>query len=179
MSPDEQHTIALCIRKDRKATELFYRQHYAYLYRICYIYLRNEDDCRDTVLVSFMKIFNHLHEFDAGKGDLKSWLRRITVNGCLDLIRKTRRHLSEEIGEDTQYTEDENAGEKLQLGNIISYIETMGSPMKEIIKLFAIEGYSHKEIAEMLGITEGNSRFLLSRARKLLDAQFRKEDIHG
>lgn len=128
-----------------------------------------------------MKIFEHLHEFDTAKGDLRWWLRKIAVNSSLDLIRKTRKYPSEEIGEETQaqFAEQESAGNKLQLENIISYIELMGSPMKEILKLFAIEGYSHKEIAEMLAISEGNSRFLLSRARKLLETQFRKEDIHG
>jgi len=180
LNAEEAHIIRLCIHKDKKATELFYKQYYAYLFKVCYRYLRNEDDAKDAVTVSFMKILNNLESYKIENGLIRAWMRKITVNVCLDMIRRIRKFPKENI-EDLYHgklTENEDINHKLELQHIITYIEAMDSPMREIIKLYTIEGYSHSEIANMLEISETYSRFLLSKARKILQVEFKQENIN-
>ncbi len=176
----EEEIIKLCIKKDKKATELFYKQYYAYLYKICYIYLRNEDDSKDAVSMSYMKIFNNLSMYDTSFGTIRSWIRKIAVNVCLDMIKRIKKFPKENIENEYQshFVQGNDFNNKLQLENVIGYIESLGSPMKEIIKLFTLEGYSHQEIAKMLDISETYSRFLLSKGRKLLQIEFKEENIY-
>lgn len=176
---EDKQLITECITKDRKAIEAFYRRHYAFLYRVCFLYLRNEDDTKDAVSQVFMKVFDNLHTLESGEGGLMPWMRRIAVNLSIDLIRSRKRNAWSDI-EDEKLSLPEvsvNFDGKLQLERVIRFIETMSSPMKEVIKLFAIEGYSHKEISVVVNITELYSRNLLAQARKQLNMNFREEEI--
>lgn len=172
----EKDIIKALIKKDRKATELFYKQYYPYIYKICYIYLRNEDDSRDAVSTAFMKIFEKLFQFDNENGHLLAWMRKIAVNVCIDSIRRKNKLPMDntEIEQINFFVQQENITTKLHLKSIIKFIESMGTPMKEIVKLFAIEGHTHQEIADLLNISEQYSRVLLSQARKLLQMEFKE-----
>lgn len=125
-----------------------------------------------------MKVFDNLHSLEQGEGRLLPWMRRIAVNMSIDHIRSRKRHAWSDI-EDEKLSLPEvsvNFDGKLQLERVIRFIENMSSPMKEVIKLFAIEGYSHKEISMAVNITEVYSRNLLAQARKQLNMNFREEE---
>jgi RNA polymerase sigma-70 factor (ECF subfamily) len=161
-----------CLKGDRRSQETLFKMFYGKMLAVCSRYISDKDTAQEVLQEGFIKVFDKLEVFDF-KGSFEGWVRRIIVNTAIDSIRKAKRApvLKDK---DTDFkmdsTDQMEESESLQLTELKASIalEAIGklSPgYRAVFNLFVIEEYSHKEIAEMLGISEGTSKSNLSKAK--------------
>jgi RNA polymerase sigma factor (sigma-70 family) len=164
----ESQLIENCIKGERKSQKALYDQYSAKMYSICLRYSKNQMDAEDILQEGFVKLFNNLHRF-RGEGSFDGWVRRIFVNTAIEHIR--RKNLNTTVGEGLENTvadRQHNALDSLYEKDIINSSKTLSDGYRTVFNLYAVEGYSHKEIAKQLGITESTSKSQFSRAKALL-----------
>lgn len=163
----ESELIAGCQKAESKAQKVLYDRYASMMYGVCLRYLKNEMDADEALLNGFMKIYQNIDKFEA-KGSFEGWVRRIMVNEALGFLRKKEPlHLAIEDGY-TQIADAGGADHNLAEGELLGLLYTLPAGYRAVFNLYAIEGYSHKEIADMLNITEGTSKSQLSKARAML-----------
>lgn len=167
--------IALCIRRDRKAEYELYKNTYSYLMSICLRYTRDKDNASEILNVGFMKILTNLEKYNLAI-PFKVWIRKIMVNTLIDEYRKTKREKErvmyvEEYYDSASYSEANEAISKFDCKQIYDLINQLPEATKQVFNLFVIDGYAHKEIADMLGISEGTSKWHMNAARQKLKQQ--------
>ena len=167
--------LSRCLKNDRSAQEELYRMFADKMYNVAIIYTKDEDDACDVLQEGFIKVFKNLDRF-SNEGSFEGWVRRIIVNTALELYRKKQAE-SENKTFYSQHLEVHvnNIIENLSAKEIIRKVNNLPSKAQMVLKLFAIEGYSHKEIASQLAITEGTSKSQLNYARQLLKEEIEKE----
>ena len=155
-----------CKKGDRQAQEQLYREYSRVLYGICLKYSRNKTEAEDNLHDSFMTIYNKIEQFK-NQGSFEGWIKRITVNTVLQKYRKEESlslvtdNIEEEEPEDTGYI-------NLDLSTLLGYIQELPNKYRLTFNLYVLDGYSHKEISEMLGTSPGTSKSNLARARMIL-----------
>ncbi|HNP24563.1 MAG TPA: RNA polymerase sigma factor [Panacibacter sp.] len=162
----EVELIKACLSNDRKAQFVFYRNYFAFISGICMRYLRNEQAARETSNDIFLKIFTRIAQFDASKGSLMAWMKKIAINTCIDKLKPKQTDWQplpvQELAADTGLIDLDHPGtEDLQ-----KMIRQLPERQSAVLNLFVVEGYSHDEIGAMLGISAGNSRWYLSDAKQ-------------
>lgn len=164
----EKELVAQCIRQERRYQEILYRRYADEMYSVALIYCDSEQDACDVVQESFIKVFRRLDSFKL-ECPLGAWIRRIIVNTALDHYRKRKRE-QENATTYTQFVEVEvdNILPSINANELLRMIQELPLKAAMVLKLYAIEGYGHKEIADMMNITEGTSKSQLNRARGLL-----------
>jgi RNA polymerase sigma factor (sigma-70 family) len=164
----ETHLIENCIKGDRKSQKKLYDLYSAKMYSICLRYSKNQMDAEDILQEGFVKLFNNLSRF-RGEGSFDGWVRRIFVNTAIEHIRRKSLNTSGGEGlENTIADRHHNALDRLYEKDIINSSLTLSDGYRTVFNLYAIDGYSHKEIATKLGITESTSKSQFSRAKALL-----------
>ena len=162
-----------------KSQKLFFERFAPTMFTVCLKYMGNEDDAQDVLQDGFIKVFLKLPDFK-NEGSLDGWVRRIFVNTCLDNIRKKQKTKSNiEISEVTNslgFLDVEL--QNLELQELMSLIQSMPKGYKRVFSMFAIEGYSHKQIAEELGINENTSKSQFLRARSFLRERLQKLELN-
>ena len=164
----ESHLIENCIKGERKSQKALYDMYSAKMYSICLRYSKNQMDAEDILQEGFVKLFNNLQRF-RGEGSFDGWVRRIFVNTAIEHIR--RKSLNTTVGEGLENSvadRQQNALDNLYEKDIINSSLTLSDGYRTVFNLYAIDGYSHKEIATKLGITESTSKSQFSRAKALL-----------
>lgn len=162
---DETQFIAACTRQERWAQQKLYEDHYGAMMALCLRYANNEDEALDILHDGFIKIFRNIVDYQPGTS-LSAWIRRIIVNTAIDHYRKQVRRRTEDI--DTAvglHTDDASAISLCTADDIIKCIQQLTPAYRSVFNLYVIEGYSHREIAEQLDITESTSRSNLVKAR--------------
>lgn len=166
--------IKSCISDDRKAINLLYEYGFRTLMPVCFRYNKNEEDARAAYNVGFIKILNGLAKLDEN-ANFNAWSRRIMVNSLIDEYRKNKKYNERIYKSDSDAELDyystgtENEAESnMGLENIMELIKELPEMTGRVFNLFVIDGYSHKEIAEQLEMSEGTSKWHLSTARKML-----------
>lgn len=158
-----------CKNGNTRAQEELYRLVAPRMFGVCLRYATNEDDAKDILQDGFIKVFQKISQFE-GKGSLEGWIRKIIVNTALERLRT--QHVSISLDEKTVLKNDlyydENVLDTLGAEDLLSLIQGLTPKYRMVFNLYAIEGYSHKEIAEIMGISEGTSKSDLSRARVVL-----------
>ncbi len=154
--------------------ELLYKKFSSKMYGVCLRYSGNVDDANDLLQEGFIKIFKNLHKF-RGEGSFEGWIRRIFVNTSIEHFRKKIKlynvtEVQENTVEDTDLTILDTLAEK----DIIAIVNELSPGYKTVFNMHVVEGYSHKEIAEILGITEGTSKSQLARAKGVLKKSLEK-----
>jgi len=162
-----EQLIEQCKAQDRKAQEKLYKLFSNKLYSICLKYSRNATEAEDNLHDSFMTIFEKINGFSY-KGSFEGWIKRITVNTVLQKYRKqgTFDSLPYNLEEDINVSSDEQ--EEYSLDYLLGIIQSLPDRYRLTFNLYVLDGYSHKEIAGMLGITEGTSKSNLARAKRAL-----------
>ncbi len=157
--------IAGCLREERWAQKQLYETYYGKLLGVCLRYSNNSEDARDILNEGYVKVFRYLERYKVGTS-LECWMRRIMINTSIDYYRKEMRHRSDDI-EAAQYkiAEDNDVVSNYSAQEILKVIQVLPPAYRAVFNLYAIEGYSHKEVAESLGITESTSRSNLVKAR--------------
>ena len=165
---NEQDYIQACIRKERWAQKKLYEEHYAMALPVCMRYANDENDALDIMHEGFIKVFRHISKYEPGTS-LPSWIRRIMINTAIDHYRKMARRRTENI--ETAYTvksNDPDVISQMSAKEIMKSLQLLTPAYRSVFNLYVIEGFSHKEIAEILQITESTSRSNLVKARSKL-----------
>lgn len=178
MVATEQHISSLlegCLQNDRKSQEKLYRQFYEFAMVIAMRYSRDTMDATDIMSHAFVKIFKSIRSFDASKGSLHAWIKRIVMNEGLDHI-KSRERFSKDVELETISTPviNNHALESLGAEEIMKLVQSLPPATHAVFVLYAVEGFNHREIGERLGISEGTSKWHLSEARKALQLQIQQ-----
>ena len=166
---NEQQLISGCQDGNRKAQKMLYELYSGKMMGVCLRYCKERETARDLLHDGFLKVFSHIADYE-GKGSFEGWIRRIMVNTALEYIRKQSDE-GYKMNIEEAYTLSNNdigALEKMQADEIISLIQELPAIYRTVFNLFIIEGYSHKEIADEMNITESSSRVYLTRAKQLL-----------
>ncbi len=168
--PEIRNIIKGCLAGSRRDQELLYRRHAAKLYAVCLQYSGNDDEARDILQEGFIKIFENLINYKY-EGSFEGWMHRIVVNTALEKYRN--KHNLYRVDDIDLIPEPDSAPESedyagLEAVDLLDIIRELPPKYRMVFNLFAIEGYSHKEISEMINISEGTSKSNLSRARVIL-----------
>ncbi|CAM3412232.1 RNA polymerase sigma factor [Zobellia roscoffensis] len=162
-----EELIINCKKGNRKAQEQLYRDYSRTLFGICLKYSRNRTEAEDNLHDSFLVIYEKVGQFKH-KGSFEGWLKRITVNTVLQKYRKDEPlSLVSDAIEDTETVLD-SSYENLSLDVLLKHIQELPDKYRLTFNLYVLDGYTHKEISELLGTTQGTSKSNLARARKLL-----------
>ncbi len=162
------------MREDRKCQQEVFRRYASKMMGVCLRYARHQMEAEDLLQDAFIKVYNNISKFEY-KGSFEGWIRRIVVNTALKNYSK-KSFTYEQIGVEEQ---PENAAPPevyahLHEEELLKLVAALPDGYRVVFNLYAIEGYSHKEISEMLGCQESTSRSQLVKARKLLQAQILK-----
>ena len=163
-----------CLKGDRKCQELLYNMFSARMFGLCLQYADNHDDASDILQEGFIKVFRKLDQF-GGKGSFEGWVRRIMINTALERYRSQVRLYP--LTDNTVKKENlvqEEVFDRLSASDLIRLVQDLPPRYRMVFNLYAIEGYSHKEIGEMMGITVGTSKSNLSRARDILQQKVKQ-----
>jgi RNA polymerase sigma factor (sigma-70 family) len=165
----EKELIEKCIKGNNKAQELLYNTYARSMKGVCVRYTKSYSEAEDVFQDAFIKVFDKLPNYDF-KGSFEGWIRRIVVNSAIDYHRKnlkTKFHV--EIDDEIEFEHEEQSFEhQFQADDLMKVLEKLPAGYKMVFNMYAIEGYSHKEIAEELKINEGTSKSQLSKARKYI-----------
>jgi RNA polymerase sigma factor (sigma-70 family) len=172
MKPEEfsdDDLIRGCRENNRKIQEMLYRRYAKAMYNLCLIYEGDRDNAKDILQDAFIKIFRNINSFDR-KGSLKGWMKKIVTNTAIDHYRKNYSEVQFiQIENITHpFSNEESVASILNTKDIISQVNRLPNGAQMIFQLYAIEGYSHKEIADLLNISEGTSKSQINRAKQLL-----------
>ena len=168
-----QNTIKKSIKRDRKSQELLFKTYYSKMMAVCMRYSRDHDTAQDVCQSGFIKVFEKLEHYNFG-GSFEGWLRRIMVNTSIDYIRKSKKELKiiedESRIETDVFHEDENDNNfvGLPVADVIEAIQQLSPAYKAVFNLYVMEDYSHQEVADALGISQGTSKSNLAKAKKKL-----------
>lgn len=180
MANEEEHIniIRGCRQNDRKAQEALYRAYYKAMVTICLRYTKNEDDALEVLNTGFLKVFQNIQRYDPAQASLYTWIRTIVVNSCLDFIRKKARTTQhQELDGMAEVHVPAEAVSRMKAAELLGLIRSLPPSTSAVFNLYVIEGYSHKEIGTLLGISEGTSKWHLSEARKQLQQKIKLEDV--
>jgi len=162
---------------NRKAQQKLYNLFAPKMFSLCLRYTSSREEAEDIVQEGFIKVFRYLHQY-TGQGNFEGWMRRIFINTAIEFIRK--RVYVERIGEDGGL-EIKEAGitgyDSLAQADLEKYIHSLSDGYRTIFKMYVLDGYSHREIADMLNITESTSKSQLSRAKVILQKTLTKVGI--
>ncbi len=169
---EEKKLIALAVDNNRQAQQRIYAQFSPKMLSVCRQYVKDIHRAEDVMITAFMKVFTNLKKFEHN-GSFEGWIRRIMINECIDFIRVKKNVFNHNEIDDliTSGFEDIEEMEEFSVDYIQLLIDNLPEGYKLVVNLYAIEGYKHKEIAEMLNIKEGTSKSQLANARKLLQSQ--------
>lgn len=168
----DEHLIRQCIQGNRKAQIRLYDLCYSYMMSICIRYCKDRDEAGSRINLSFLKVLQHLDQFDH-TGSFKAWIGKITLRSIIDEFRSQQKHYRQHVYYD-EFTpdidqpahDDSHLARETDIDYLMMVIDQLPPMHKQVFNLFAIDGYGHKEIAEMLGITEGTSKWHVHEARK-------------
>ncbi|MCC6816954.1 MAG: RNA polymerase sigma factor [Saprospiraceae bacterium] len=164
----ESEIILACIRKESWAMQKLYEENYGIMYAICLRYAHSKDEAIDLLHDSFIKIFNKIHLYESGTL-LQAWMKRLTVNTCIDYFRKESKRQHSDLEEAKLLTQQSmSALDNMQLEEILATIQKLPTTYRTVFNLHIIDGFSHKEISEILHINESTSRSNLVKARQKL-----------
>lgn len=175
MQPDPQ-LIQDCLRQDRSAQERLYKACFGTLMGICRRYHRDREEAISALNLGFFKILSNLSKYRP-EVPFQAWISRIMINAIIDEFRRSQRykqaHVAVDFTEQTAYHEEQpfQRGEyQLDAEEVEQLLHRLPPTTRQVFNLFAMDGYSHKDIGQLLGITEGTSKWHVAEARKQLTA---------
>lgn len=165
---EERDLIKACARKERWAQKILYEEYYSKMMGVCLRYANNKDDALDILHDGFIKVFRNIAKYQPGTS-LAAWIRRIMVNTAIDFYRKNIRRRTEDLEQAFDISsKDADAISQCTEKEILEAVQQLSPAYRAVFNLYIIEGFSHKEIADKLVISESTSRSNLVKARMKL-----------
>jgi RNA polymerase sigma-70 factor (ECF subfamily) len=179
---DLRNIVDGCIRNDRRAQEQLFKMYYGKMLAVCRRYMADNDSAQEVLQEGFIKVFDKIGGFDF-KGSLEGWIRRIVTNTAIDAFRKTKRNpfqtendaLFKQEASEEMIDQEEWDLLELKAEAALEAIQELSPAYRNVFNLFVIEDYSHKEIADLLGINEGTSKSNLAKAKMNLQKLLKKK----
>lgn len=167
--PELVRLLEDCKSHDRSAQETLYKRYYGKMMGLCMRYVKNKDDAMEILNHGFLKVFRSLDQYNFN-GPFEAWIHRIVYNSIIDSLRsKTRMPVTEEINDhQIEYAIDAGVINNLFAGDLMKMLDLLPEATRIVFNMFAIEGYKHEEIAGMLNISAGTSKWHVSNARATL-----------
>lgn len=170
----EHDLLAGCLKGDARMQEALYRKFSGKMYAVCLRYATKTEDASDILQDGFVKVFRNLDKYRS-EGSFEGWMRRIFVNTAIEHFRKQHTVLSATEQQEATLADGQwNAFDHLAAKDIMNLVRTLAPGYRQVFNLYAVEGYSHREIAAMLGISEGTSKSQLARAKAILQEKIRE-----
>ena len=165
----EPDLIKGCILNDRRMQELLYKQYCSSMMVLCKSYARNEEDAIEVLQDGFLKIFQQIDKYDASRSSLYTWMRTIMIRTAVDFLRKqNRKSVAVELKAEHEPSIDAEALYRMAAQQVQWMLQQLPATTRTVFNLYITEGYNHKEIGDLLKISEGTSRWHLSEARKYI-----------
>jgi RNA polymerase sigma-70 factor (ECF subfamily) len=174
----EEMMLQGCLDNLPSAQEALYNRFSPRMLGVCYRYARSKEDAEDMLQEGFIKVFSQIHQY-RGIGALEGWIRRIVVHTCINVLKKNKKFSDsvDLIHASGIQINDNNIPSMLQAKQVVECIRILPLGYRTVLNLYAIEGFSHKEIASILEIEESTSRSQYTRARALLEEILIKKKI--
>ncbi len=169
----ETDLIKGCIEGDRRMQKELYDRFSPKMYAVCIRYMGNADDAQDILQEGFIKIYKNLERF-RGDGSFEGWVRRIFVNTAIEQIRKKKMDVSLTEKEETIEYKSVSAIDNINEKDLLKIVSGLSPGYRSVFNMYVVEGFSHKEIGELLGINEGTSKSQLARARMILQERIKR-----
>ena len=179
--PDDYDLIRGCLQNSAAMQKKLYDKYAAKMYGIALRYAHSQEDAKDILQDGFVKVYKNLSKYK-GTGSFEGWMRRIMVNTAIEHYRKKNNTYEiNEVHEEAVTDKELTALDKLAADDIVKMISELPNGYRTVFNLFAVEGYAHKEIAEMLNISEGTSKSQFARAKAWLQEKIKnhEKNNHG
>lgn len=178
----QQELINRCKKGDRKAENELYRILYSFLMSICRRYIRQEEMAREILNLGFCRVLLKIGKYRP-EAPFQYWARKIMVNVLINEHKKEKLHYGhhnyvEGYDDDEKYSEINEALERFDVSRIAMYIDKLPAASRQVFNLFIIDGYTHNEISQLLGISEGTSKWHVNAAREKLKALLAEKKIN-
>jgi RNA polymerase sigma-70 factor (ECF subfamily) len=174
----EEAILQGCLQNKAEAQKQLYDKYSSKMLAVCFRYAHNREDAEDMLQESFIKVFTQIHTF-ANRGTLEGWIRRIIVHTCINILKKNKKFNEnvDLIHASSFHVREDNIPSIIQAKQVVECICLLPPGYRTVLNLYAIEGYSHKEIAGMLDIEESTSRSQYTRAKAMLEEILIKKKI--
>jgi len=174
----EEAILQGCLHNQPVAQRELYNRFSPKMLAVCYRFAHNREDAEDMLQEAFIKVFSQIHTFQ-NKGAFEGWIRRIIVHTCINHLKKNKRFNEsvDIINANSIQVREESIPSIVQAKQIVECIRLLPIGYRTVLNLYAIEGYSHKEIAEMLDVEESTSRSQYTRAKQMLEDILLKKKI--
>ncbi len=179
MKLSDEQLVKKCLEKDPLAQKHLFDSFSRKMMGVCLRYTKDAEEAQDVLQIGFVKVFEKLHLFN-NEGSLEGWIRKVLVNCALDQIRKNKKfddNVDLSKVDFQMASENENVLEHLSANDLLKIIQEMPTGFRTVFNLYAIEGYSHQEIADQLNISINTSKSQYSRARVYLQKIILEEKI--
>ncbi len=173
---EEGQIIKGCRAGERRAQRAFVDGYSSYMFTICRRYTYDEFSAQDCLQNSLMQVLTHIDKYNE-TGRFKSWIARVTVTKCLEYIRKNKKHRTVDLEYMVEPSEKEEVLYRLELDDVMNFLDELPYNYRVAINMYLVEGYSHREIGEYLGVTESSSRSIVTRARKMIKEKFDSDTL--
>ena len=177
MGEEELHQlIGGCIKQERGSQKMLYKAFYGFSMGICLRYANNREEAAEVMNQGFFKVFTRLETYDTSR-PFKAWLGKIMMNVSIDYYRANlKMAYAEDLDQAEDITDGELADRKLNYDDLLAMVRRLPNAYRTVFNLFAIEGYSHEEIGELLDISSGTSKSNLHKARQKLKQMILEAD---
>jgi len=174
----EEVILEGCLRNNPNAQRELYNQYSPKMLAVCYRYAHNREDAEDMLQEGFIKVFLQLRTFE-NRGSFEGWIRKIIVHTCINILKKNRKFNEsvDLIHASSVQIREESVPAVVQVKQIVESIRSLPIGYRTVLNLFAIEGYSHREISQLLDIEESTSRSQFTRAKSMLEDLLIKKNI--
>lgn len=173
----EDLLIAGCIDNNPLAQRELYNRYSPKMLGVCYRFAHSREDAEDMLQEGFIKVFSQMHTFQ-NKGAFEGWIRRIIVHTCINVLKRNKKfNEALDIEQALEAQSRENIPSIMQAKQVVECIRQLPTGYRTVLNLYAIEGYSHKEIGDMLDIGESTSRSQYTRAKAMLEQLLIKRNI--
>tara|TARA_R110000868_G_scaffold50852_7_gene161905 strand:- start:628 stop:1164 length:537 start_codon:yes stop_codon:yes gene_type:complete len=175
---NDEEMLAGCQANKEYAQKQLFERYSRIMTGVCMRYVDSYEEAQDVVQIGFIKVFKKINSF-SGVGSLEGWIRRIMVNSSLDYLRKIKHQRFNLSIDDVDFklkSEEEVIG-NLQAEDLLTIIRALPAGYRTVFNMYAIEGYTHKEIGEILNVSENTSKSQYSRARTLIQKKLEEQNF--
>lgn len=176
-SDELEHIIACCARNERHAQEKLYKMFHSRMMSVAVRYTNDRSQAEDIVNMGFLKCFQKIEKFTF-QGSFEGWLRKIVLRTALDALRSNEKYNDKTVFVEKEEFIERDHGERMYYDQLLQLVNTLPKTTKIVFNLSVMEGLQHKEIAEILGMSEGTSKWHLSEGRRILKEKIEKLQLN-